>query len=213
MTTPLREQRAKGREGQKGGGVGDGKEAVGWLEEELSRILGVADAGVLGALHDVAATLDDHVESSSDDEPPLPPPCSPPGKGAPEDGAFATASSGSGLTDEERLEGQRRCCLSDWQNKERGAVVCDRLKCRLSDSWVVATSEGQELLKIRQCFDGKTLHGTCKRHGCKLLLQSEGRFEHCEAVLVRWGVVGSCVTRGEHGDEAKKLRELWRPKP
>ena len=41
----------------------------------------------------------------------------------------------------------------------------------------------------------------------------KGRFEHCEAVLVRWGIVGPCVTREEHGEEAKKLRELWKRKP
>ena len=240
---PRVERRERGYEADEDGGSSvsgeDEGDAYLWPVEldRMGPFLGEESAllehsAELAAVHDLVG----HEEGSSSDHasdgaaPPMPA-SSVGGAGVPGPDEMAPApptpplpDASAPLAEAARLEltAKRRDCFRAMSEVADSSVICEQLGYAVSASWgVIQRGQteadfdllGSEIARIRVCFNGKTLHCTCRNPGhrrCQVLLQAHPNLATTEAAMVRWAISGSMLSAAEHADMAKELKLAWR---
>jgi hypothetical protein len=196
-------------------------EGVDWVPEEVEGLIGLSDNAAV--FEEMRAMMDLQVESSDSDighATDRPAPLAKSKKQPRVPGVSAgAASSGSGMTAAQRLQGKRERCLEDMGDVVSGQAVCDALEYTLSHQWkIIQQGEpmstwdllGTAIGDIRVTFDGRTLQGQCRhpdhKPRCKLLLTMGSDMKATEAKLVKWVIAGCTKTIAEHAAIGLELR-------
>ena len=189
--------------------LGDIAQSIEVFRDEMVELMVGYDADEVHEYESLLKETDacDEVDTTIPD--PVPP--------ANKEDADSADEAGDGLSessdDEMPLHDRRRYCLEIFPDVHNSEQLCNILQLAM-ENWKVKDLITDERLGRLNVIQGRTLAGTCGKHGpgCKLWVNYKTKrgLEYLEAELVKWFARGSCTSEAQHKADAEAIKAAWR---